>query len=128
MYRMAAPAGTQIQLGSGSSGQAHVNSSTNLMMPLTALPSGVMPRIGISGGVGLELQGGHSGHMPLGNMLLQQGTQQLSGVGLGLAGEGHLGMLAALNAYTRNLNPDHQHVNSGHQQQGDSGDDHTSSQ
>lgn len=90
-----------------------------------------MPRINLSGGMGLELQGGHlGGHMPLGSMLLQQGSQNLPGTGLGLGGEGHLGMLAALNAYSRNVNPEqHQHMVGGpSHQQGDSGDDPTSSQ
>jgi hypothetical protein len=79
--------------------------------------------------VGLELQGGHLGHhMPLGSMLLQQGGQQMPATGLGLGGEGHLGMLAALNAYSRNLNPDQQSMGGSGHQQGDSGDDPTSSQ
>ncbi|CAM6018560.1 unnamed protein product [Sphagnum balticum] len=90
----------------------------------------LMPGFNLQGGVGLELQGGHMGHhMPLGSMLLQQaGNPQQMPTGLGLGGEGHLGMLAALNAYSRGLNPDqHQSMSSGHQQ-GDSGDDPTSSQ
>ncbi|KAJ7529627.1 hypothetical protein O6H91_15G059000 [Diphasiastrum complanatum] len=138
MYRMAGPAGASIQLGT-SGGSGGNLSSTNQMMPLTAsvLPSGMtlMPRINLSGGMGLELQGGHIGHrVPLGSMLLQQ-SQQLSGAGLGLAGEGHLGMLAALNAYSRNLNSEQQHnhqqmgsAHHHHQQQQDSGEDPTSSQ
>lgn len=136
-YRMAAPAGTSIQLGPGGGGSGQGNpptsSSSGAMVPLTAsvLPSGVtlMPRINIQGGVGLELQGGHLGHhMPLGSMLLQQGGQQMPATGLGLGGEGHLGMLAALNAYSRNLNPDQQSMGGSGHQQGDSGDDPTSSQ
>jgi hypothetical protein len=138
LYRMAAPAGTSIQLGpSGSSNQP---SSSNPMMPV--LPSGMtlMPRINLSGGMGLELQQGHlGGHMPLGSMLLQQGaSQNLPPTGLGLGGEGHLGMLAALNAYSRNVNPEqqqqqqqqqhHQVMGGPSHQQGDSGDDPTSSQ
>ncbi|XP_024386490.1 uncharacterized protein [Physcomitrium patens] len=138
-YRMTAEAGTSIQLGpggSGGSGQGNAptsSSSGQAMVPLTAsvLPSGValMPRINIQGGMGLDLQGGHMGHhMPLGSMLLQQGSQQMLGTGLGLSGDGHLGMLAALNAYSRNLTPDHQSMSGSGHQQGDSGDDHTSSQ
>jgi hypothetical protein len=145
-YRMAAPAGTSIQLGPGAggggpggTGQGNAPTSSSgsgqAMVPLTAsvLPSGgvaLMPRINLQGGMGLELQGSHMGHhMPLGSMLLQQGGQQMPATGLGLGGEGHLGMLAALNAYSRNMNPDHQSMGggSGHQQ-GDSGDDPTSSQ
>ncbi|CAM6107361.1 unnamed protein product [Calypogeia fissa] len=139
MYRMATPAGTSIRLGPSGSG-SNQPSSSNPMMPV--LPSGVtlMPRINLSGGMGLELQGGHlGGHMPLGPMLLQQGSQNLPGTGLGLGGEGHLGMLAALNAYSRNVNPEqqqqqqqqqqhHQMVGGPSHQQGDSGDDPTSSQ
>lgn len=140
-YRMTAPAGTSIQLGpgggGGGSGQGNAptsSSGSQAMVPLTAsvLPSGgvaLMPRINIQGGMGLELQGSHMGHhMPLGSMLLQQGGQQMPATGLGLGGEGHLGMLAALNAYSRNLNPDHQSMGGSGHQQGDSGDDPTSSQ
>ena len=141
-YRMTAPAGTSIQLGpggGGASGQGNAPTSSSggsgqAMVPLTAsvLPSGgvaLMPRINIQGGMGLELQGSHMGHhMPLGSMLLQQGGQQMPATGLGLGGEGHLGMLAALNAYSRNLNPDHQSMGGSGHQQGDSGDDPTSSQ
>lgn len=136
-YRMAAPAGTSIQLGPGGGGSGQGNaptsSSSGAMVPLTAsvLSSGVtlMPRINIQGGMGLELQGSHVGHhMPLGSMLLQQGGQQMAATGLGLGGEGHLGMLAALNAYSRNLNPDHQSMGVSGHQQGESGDDPTSSQ
>ncbi|KAJ7532806.1 hypothetical protein O6H91_13G020800 [Diphasiastrum complanatum] len=142
MYRMAGPAGPSIQLGTSGGGSGGNQPSNNQMMPLTAsvLPSGMtlMPRINLSGGMGLELQGGHIGHhLPLGSMLLQPGSQQLSGAGLGLAGEGHLGMLAALNAYSRNLNTEqlqhhHHQMSSGHHhhhhQQQDSGEDPTSSQ
>lgn len=153
-YRMTAAAGTSIQLGpggGGGSGQGNAPTSSGgspvgsgqqqAMVPLTAsvLPSGgvaLMPRINIQGGMGLELQGSHMGHhMPLGSMLLQQGGQQMPATGLGLGGgggggggEGHLGMLAALNAYSRNLNPDHQSMGGSGHQQGDSGDDPTSSQ
>lgn len=147
-YRMTAPAGTSIQLGPGGGGSGQGNAPTSsgspgsgqAMVPLTAsvLPSGgvaLMPRINIQGGMGLELQGSHMGHhMPLGSMLLQQGGQQMPATGLGLGGggggggEGHLGMLAALNAYSRNLNPDHQSMGGSGHQQGDSGDDPTSSQ
>lgn len=128
MYRVAASTGAQIQLASGGgSSQASVTSPSNLMMPLTSVSSGMMPRIGLSGGIGLELQAGQLSHVPLGNMLLQQSSTQLSGGGLGLGSEGHLGMLAALNVYTRHLNPD-QHQMSSAQQQGDSGDDPASSQ
>ncbi|XP_024387677.1 uncharacterized protein [Physcomitrium patens] len=136
-YRMTAAAGTSIQLGpggSGGSGQGNAptsSSSGQAMVPLTALPSGValMPRMNVQGGMGPELQGSHMGHhMPLGSMLLQQGGQQMPGTGLGLGSEGHLGMLAALNAYSRNVTSDHQSMGGSGHQQGDSGDDPTSSQ
>jgi hypothetical protein len=142
-YRMAAASGGGGGPGGGSSSSnvpPSPSSSGNTMMA-SVIPGGVtlMPRINLQGGGGLELQGSHMGHhMPLGSMLLQQQQQQQQQgaqqqqlpppTGLGLGGEGHLGMLAALNAYSRNLNPDsHQSMSSGHQQ-GDSGDDPTSSQ
>jgi hypothetical protein len=116
----------------GGPGSGNVQPSSSSAMMASVIPGGVtlMPGFNLQGGVGLELQGGHMGHhMPLGSMLLQQaGSPQQMPTGLGLGGEGHLGMLAALNAYSRGLNPDqHQSMSSGHQQ-GDSGDDPTSSQ
>jgi hypothetical protein len=141
-YRMAAGPGPgpSIQLGTvggpggpgGGPGSGNVQPSSSSAMMASVIPGGVtlMPGFNLQGGVGLELQGGHMGHhMPLGSMLLQQaGSAQQMPTGLGLGGEGHLGMLAALNAYSRGLNPDqHQSMSSGHQQ-GDSGDDPTSSQ
>jgi hypothetical protein len=111
----------------GQQQQQQQGGSSSLMPAMWAVA--LMPRINIQGGVGLELQGGHLGHhMPLGSMLLQQGGQQMPATGLGLGGEGHLGMLAALNAYSRNLNPDQQSMGGSGHQQGDSGDDPTSSQ
>ncbi|KAL2612253.1 hypothetical protein R1flu_023945 [Riccia fluitans] len=135
MYRMAAPAGTSIQLGPSGASPNQPSSSTPMMPVLSSGGVALMPRINLSpGGMGLELQGSHlGGHMPLGSMLLQQGSQNLPGTGLGLGGEGtHLGMLAALNAYNqRSVNTEQQQHHSmggsGHQQ-GDSGDDPTSSQ
>ncbi|XP_024371284.1 transcription factor TCP22 isoform X1 [Physcomitrium patens] len=133
-YRMTAAAGTSIQLGpggNGGSGQGNTPTSGSSGQAMVPLMASVMPRINLQGGMGLELQGSHMGHhVPLGSMLLQQGGQQMPGTGLGLGGggEGHLGLLAAMNAYSRNLTPDHQSMGGSGHQQGDSGDDPTSSQ
>lgn len=139
MYRMAARPGPSIHLeestGAATTGGPGGNSpsSTNSMMPLTAsmLPTGVtfMPRLNLSGGIGLDLQGGQYGHVPVGSMLLQQGSQHLPGTGLGLGGDSHLGMrAAAFGAYPNISSQQDQHsMGSGHQQ-GDSGDDRASSQ
>uniref|UniRef100_A0A0D6R148 TCP domain-containing protein n=1 Tax=Araucaria cunninghamii TaxID=56994 RepID=A0A0D6R148_ARACU len=127
MYRM--PAGASIHLAGTTVGSGPTGINT-LQAPLH-----FMPRINISGaGMGLEFQGGRLGHVPLGSMVLQQqqqqqqSSQQLSGAALGLGGgETHLGMLAALNAYNRSMNSDHQSMDSVHQQRqqgADSGDDH----
>eukprot|EP00249_Psilotum_nudum_P021555 c28153_g1_i2 orf=533-1963(+) len=126
MYRMAAPAGASIHLGNTSSG--------NPVMPLTAplLPSSVrlMPQLNLSGRMGMDVQGCHQfGHMPLGSMLLQQGShQQLLGTALGLGGDQALGTLTPLNAYSnRSMNLDQQSVDTSHQL-GDDGKGQESSQ
>ncbi|KAJ7548009.1 hypothetical protein O6H91_08G113500 [Diphasiastrum complanatum] len=128
MYRMAAPAGASIQLGPPSGG--HSQSATNHMMPLTQmLPGGVtlVPRMNLPAGLGLDLQGGHLGHMQLSSMMMQPGSQQLHGPGpaLGpLGGESHLGMLAALNAYSRSVSSHEQQHSAGLvRHQDDNGDD-----
>lgn len=103
-YRLAAPTSTSIHLGTGRSGGDHNNlqSASNPMMPLPTqmLPSGftLMPRINLSG---LELQTAHLGaHMSMSSMLLQQGSPQHPGIGLGLGGvEGPYGIIAPLGAY-----------------------------
>lgn len=140
MYRMAAPPGPSIHLGSGAAigaaggGGAGGSSPSapNSVMPLNAsmLPSGVtfMPtRLNLPGGMGLDIQGGQYGHMPIGSMLVPQGSQQLPGTGLGLGGgDQHLGLFAALNAYRSTQHAQHS-MGTSHQQ-GDSGEDPTSSQ
>ncbi|GLJ41269.1 hypothetical protein SUGI_0854310 [Cryptomeria japonica] len=101
-----------------SSGNNNNNNNLASMMP-QVLPGGftLMPRINISGAMGLELQtahlasGGHH-HMPLpmsmSSMLLQQG-----GLGLGGDGAAQYGIIAPLNAYNNpgvrssGGNPDH---------------------
>jgi len=85
-----------------------------------------MPRLNLSGGMGLEFPGGQLRHMPLTSMLLQDTSQ--AGTGLGLGAEGHLGMLAALSTYNKNTKSEHQFMGSSHHQQGESGDDPTNSQ
>ncbi|XP_031493547.1 transcription factor TCP8 [Nymphaea colorata] len=90
MYRM--PAGASIHLGA--SGSVQTGSGHTIQAPLQ-----FMPRINLSGG--LEFQGSRVGPVPLGSMVLQQqspgGSQHL---GLGIS-DTNLGMLAALNAYSR---------------------------
>uniref|UniRef100_A0A0D6QXC4 TCP domain-containing protein n=1 Tax=Araucaria cunninghamii TaxID=56994 RepID=A0A0D6QXC4_ARACU len=95
--------------GSNSHATTNVNNTNNLqsMMPLPTqmLPGGftLMPRINISGAMGLELQSAAAaaamgGHMPMSSMLLQQGSPQ--GIGLGLGGDGaQYGIITPLSAY-----------------------------
>lgn len=140
MYRMAAPAGTSIHLGSsggtaqgaaGGGAGTSPSSSANTMMPTPSmLPASAVTFMHRFGGMGFDLQGGQYGHMPIGSMVLQQGSQLSAGPGLGLgAGDQHLGMLAAFNnAYpSRSSQQEHQHqhsmVTGHHQQQGESGED-----
>eukprot|EP01018_Ginkgo_biloba_P034096 Gb_23937 [translate_table: standard] len=123
MYRMAAPASTSIHLGTGR-GADNLPSNSNPMMPLPTqmLPSAftLMPRFNLSAGVGLEFQS----HMPLSSMLLQQGSPQHPGIGLGLgAGTegGQFGIFAPLSAYPgRNINsPDYPQRHPHGQESGD---------
>eukprot|EP00250_Pteridium_aquilinum_P004473 c14675_g1_i1 orf=269-2053(+) len=140
MYRMAAPAGTSIHLGSsgataqgaagGGTGGTSPSTSANTMMPNPSmLPASAVTFMHRFGGMGFDLQGGQYGHMPIGSMVLQQGSQLSAGPGLGLgAGDQHLGMLAAFNnAYpSRSTQQEHHHqhsMGSGHHQQGESGED-----
>ncbi|KAH9297789.1 hypothetical protein KI387_029471, partial [Taxus chinensis] len=118
MYRMSVGASIHLACTTVGSGPTSINT---LQSPLH-----FMPRINISSaGMGLEFQGGHLGHVPMGSMLLQQqqqrqqSSQQMSRARLGLGGgETHLGMLAALNAYNnRSMNSDNQSMASVHQQQ-----------
>lgn len=78
-------------------------------------PLHFMPRFNIPGN--LEFQGGRASPLQLGSMLMpQQPSQQL---GLGMA-ESNLGMLAALNAYSRgglNMNSEQNHPLEHHHQQ-----------
>ncbi|KAJ7565703.1 hypothetical protein O6H91_02G071900 [Diphasiastrum complanatum] len=132
MYRMAAPIGASNQLSPPSGAGGH-SQTTSHMMPFTSmLPGGVtlVPRMNLPAGLGLDLQGGHLGHMQLSSMLMPPGSQQLHRPGptLGpLGGEGHLGMLAALNAYSRNVNSHEQHSAGLVRHQDDAGDDTTTS-
>lgn len=145
-YRMATPAGPSIHLGStapgggttqalpttGSTGGGNSPTSSTTMMPLATsmLPGTAVTFMHRFGGMGIDLQGGQYGHMP--TTMIQQSSQQLpaSGPGLGLgAGDQHLGMLAAFNAAysNRSMQQDQQSLGSG-RQQGESGEDATSSQ
>uniref|UniRef100_A0A5B7AZR2 Putative Transcription factor, TCP n=1 Tax=Davidia involucrata TaxID=16924 RepID=A0A5B7AZR2_DAVIN len=93
-------------------------------------PLHFMPRFNIPAG-NLEFQGGRASPLQLGSMLMQQQPSQHLGLG---GSETNLGMLAALNAYSRgglNMNSDqqhhpleHHHQQHHHQPQAtDSGDD-----
>jgi hypothetical protein len=71
-------------------------------------PLHFMPRFNLNPG-GLEFQGSRANPLQLGSMLMQQ-QQPSQHLGLGVS-ESNLGMLAALNAYSRgglNMNSDHQ--------------------
>uniref|UniRef100_A0A0D6R5L3 TCP domain-containing protein n=1 Tax=Araucaria cunninghamii TaxID=56994 RepID=A0A0D6R5L3_ARACU len=118
MAAAAAPAGVP----SGSSNPVNPN-----VMPLTSMLSTgmIMPRLNLSGGMGLEFPGGHLRHMPMTSMLLQDSSQ--GGAGFGLGSEGHLGMLAAMNAYNRNTKSEHQFMGGSQHPQGESGEGPTSS-
>lgn len=127
-YRLAAPASTSIHLGTGRGGDHNnLQSASNPMMPLPTqmLPSGftLMPRINLSG---IELQTAHLGaHMPMSSMLLQQGSPQHPGIGLGLGGEGPYGIIAPLGAYNagRPMSSPDQYDHQRQQQQDTSNDD-----
>eukprot|EP00249_Psilotum_nudum_P018418 c26794_g1_i2 orf=918-2360(+) len=99
MYnKVGTQASTSIQLGTGSSfGRDMPSSSTTLSLtPPNAMT--LIPRINLSGAMGLEL--------PVDSMLLQQASQQLPCTGLGLGAEGQIGFFAPLSAYTgHTLNP-----------------------
>ncbi|KAJ7548787.1 hypothetical protein O6H91_07G026900 [Diphasiastrum complanatum] len=119
VYRMRGPTA-----GAGAGIAGSIQSPLNSIMPITSmLPNGValLPRINLSGGIGLDLQG----HVPFSSMLLQQTPGQVH-QGLGYGGDGHLGMLAALNAYSRNMNSEHYSVAATGHRQGESVDDQTS--
>eukprot|EP00249_Psilotum_nudum_P010676 c22694_g2_i1 orf=1044-2996(-) len=126
IYRMGPPSSTSIQLGTGPAG-AGSSPPSNQMISLTTplLPSGVlMPRINLSGGMGLELQSGHLGHTPLGSVVLQQGSQLPPGTNLGLGSEGQFGIFAPLSAYSgRTISPHMHSASSNHPQQRSSDDD-----
>ncbi|KAA8536570.1 hypothetical protein F0562_029048 [Nyssa sinensis] len=90
-------------------------------------PLQFMPRFNIPGN--LEFQGGRASQLQLGSMLMQQQPSQHLGLGMS---ETNLGMLAALNAFTRgnlNMNSEQNHPLEHHHQQHhqpqatDSGDD-----
>ncbi|TYH31915.1 hypothetical protein ES288_A01G209900v1 [Gossypium darwinii] len=107
-------------------GTANQASGNTLQAPLHFLP-----RFNLPGNV--EFQGGRASPLQLGSMLMQQQHQQQQPhhhLGLGMS-DSNLGMLAALNAYSRggsNVNSDQnnplEHHHQQHQPQGtDSGDD-----
>ncbi|KZV48671.1 hypothetical protein F511_10357 [Dorcoceras hygrometricum] len=84
-------------------------------------PLHFMPRYNYSGN--LEFQGGRSNPLQLGSML--QPSQHL---GLGVSAESNLGMLAALNSFSRNnLNMNSENLEQNQTQTTDSGDDEQNS-
>ncbi|CAK9147357.1 unnamed protein product [Ilex paraguariensis] len=136
-----------VSAGAGGSGQSVLAAATGTsgtgpsetqMWPFPAPATGntlqaplhLMPRFNIPGN--LDFQSTRASPLQLGSMLMQQHHQQPSqNLGLGMS-ETNLGMLAALNAYSRgglNMNSDQQnHPMDHHQQQHqsqatDSGDD-----
>ncbi|KAI4298958.1 hypothetical protein L6164_032463 [Bauhinia variegata] len=80
---------------------AQTGSGNTLQAPLHFMPRFNLPN-------SLEFQGGRGGALQLGSMLMHQQPSQHLGLGVS---ESNLGMLAALNAYSRggfNMNSDHQ--------------------
>ncbi|KAH0728763.1 hypothetical protein KY284_004628 [Solanum tuberosum] len=91
-----------------------MGSSNTIQAPLHFMPRFNIPP-------NLEFQSGRGNPLQLGSMLMQQQQQPSQHLGLGMS-ETNLGMLAALNAYSRgglNMNSDHQQSHSldHHQQQ-----------
>ncbi|KAH0766919.1 hypothetical protein KY285_002790 [Solanum tuberosum] len=93
-----------------------MGSSNTIQAPLHFMPRFNIPP-------NLEFQSGRGNPLQLGSMLMQQQQQPSQHLGLGMS-ETNLGMLAALNAYSRgglNINSDHQQSHSldhhQHQQQ-----------
>ncbi|KAK7302354.1 hypothetical protein RJT34_13241 [Clitoria ternatea] len=113
------PGSTIWMLPVTASSSSSSNSSSASETQMWAFPqTGLVPRFNLPGG--LEFQGGgRGGSLQLGSMLVppppqqQQQQQQQPSQHLGLAmSDSNLGMLAALNAYTRagfNMNSDHNH-------------------
>ncbi|PIN15356.1 hypothetical protein CDL12_11997 [Handroanthus impetiginosus] len=109
MLPVTASAGGAQTLAAVSSGQAASPSEAAQMWPFATAHGGgntlqaplhFMPRFNYSGN--LEFQGGRASPLQLGSILMQQQQQQPSqNLGLGVSGESNLGMLAALNAYSR---------------------------
>ncbi|CAN4110702.1 unnamed protein product [Withania somnifera] len=91
----------------------HMSGSNTIQAPLHFMPRFNIPP-------NLEFQSGRGNPLQLGSMIMQQQQQPSQHLGLGMS-ETNLGMLAALNAYSRgglNMNSDHQsHSLEHHQQQ-----------
>ncbi|XP_022867725.1 transcription factor TCP8-like [Olea europaea var. sylvestris] len=93
---------------SGNNGQALTAAATPVTSPqMWQFPGGnslqtplhFMPRFNYSGNP--DFQGGRSSPLQLGSMLMQQQQTASQYLGLNVSGETNLGMLAALNAYSR---------------------------
>ncbi|KAL2513728.1 Transcription factor TCP8 [Forsythia ovata] len=117
----------QALTAAATSGTAAGPSETPQMWPFSTAACGntlqtplqFMPRFNYSGN--LEFQGGRASPLQLGSMLMQQQQTPSQYLGLNVSAETNLGMLAALNAYSRgglNMNSDQQsHHPFEHQQQ-----------
>ncbi|CAA2960177.1 transcription factor TCP8-like [Olea europaea var. sylvestris] len=117
----------QALTATSTSGTAAGPSDTPQMWPFSTAACGntlqtplqFMPRFNYPGN--LEFQGGRASPLQLGSMLMQQQQTPSQYLGLNVSGETNLGMLAALNAYSRgglNMNSDRQsHHPFEHQQQ-----------
>nr|KYP63198.1 Transcription factor TCP8 [Cajanus cajan] len=97
--------------GAAASSASASASSETQMWPFTQ--SGFMPRFNLPGA--LEFQGARAGSLQLGSMLMPPQPSQHLGLAMS---DSNLGMLAALNAYTRagfNINSDNHHMEHPHQ-------------
>ncbi|TKY71383.1 Transcription factor TCP8 [Spatholobus suberectus] len=89
------------------SASASASATSETQMWPFAPQSGFMPRFNLPSA--LEFQGARAGSLQLGSMLMPQQPSQHLGLAMS---DSNLGMLAALNAYTRaglNINSDHHH-------------------
>eukprot|EP00252_Welwitschia_mirabilis_P021886 TRINITY_DN5740_c0_g1_i1.p1 TRINITY_DN5740_c0_g1~~TRINITY_DN5740_c0_g1_i1.p1 ORF type:complete len:438 (-),score=105.87 TRINITY_DN5740_c0_g1_i1:622-1935(-) len=98
-------------------------SSSSGILPINpVLPSNMgMPKINLSGGLGLDFNSGQLRQMPLTSMLLQESGGNI-GSGLGLGSDGNLGMFAALDSYNKNSKSEHQFMRSSQHQRSENCD------
>ncbi|KAG4939958.1 hypothetical protein JHK82_045667 [Glycine max] len=114
------PPGSTIWMLPVTAGASSSASSETQMWPFPQSVSGFMPRFNLPVPGALEFQGARAGSLQLGSMSMPQ--QQHLGLAMS---DSNLGMLAALNAYTRaslNVNSDH-HQHQHQSQPSESGED-----